>query len=99
MSTKKQPAKPTAKALPLTAAQKRIIEEHVELFDKDLIKLAGMEGTSLRQVGDYRKRLARTAPSEHRQLADAIRDYIAKYGLPAKFGDVLNYEQYLRNRG
>ena len=42
MSTKKQPAKPTAKALPLTAAQKRIIEEHAELFDKDLIKLAGM---------------------------------------------------------
>ncbi len=88
-----------SKALPLTAAQKTIIEEHPELFDKDLIKLPGMENTSTRQVGDYRKKISRQAPSEHRQLADAIRDYVSKHGLPAQFGMVLNYEQYLRGRG
>jgi len=95
MTDKSQPSK----ALPLTAAQKAIIEEHSELFDKDIVKLPGMENTSVRQVGDYRKKISRSAPSEHRQLADAIRDYVSKHGLPAQFGAVLNYEQYLRGRG
>ena len=87
------------KALPLTPVQKSIIEEHPELFDKDIIRLPGMENTSVRQVGDYRKKVTKSAPSEHRQLADAIRDYVSKHGLPAQFGIVLNYEQYLRGRG
>lgn len=84
---------------PLTEAQKSIIESHLDEWDADICKLDGMQGTSVRQVKDYRRRICRDSESEHRKLADHIEQYIRDNGLPREYGVVLAYAQYLRRKG
>lgn len=87
------------RATPLTEAQKATIRNNTEKFDSDIVKLPGMGGTTPRQVGDYRKKITRPSESDHRRLADQLTKYIQDHGLPARFGDVIPYIQYLRERG
>lgn len=88
-----------SRAYPLTDAQKSIIELNSNLFDSKICNLPGMEGTSVRQVRDYRKRITRESDSEHRQMADHIERYIQHHGLPQQFGDVILWARYLREKG
>lgn len=87
------------RAYPLTEAQKAIIENNLDLWEADVCKLEGMEGTTVRQVKDYRRRIVRFSESEHRNLADHIEQYIKHNGLPREYGIVLAYAQYLRRKG
>lgn len=87
------------RAYPLTEAQKAIVEENLGLFDSKICQLKGMEGTTIRQVKDYRKRITRESVSEHRQLADHIEQYIRQNGLPREYGAVISWARYLRGKG
>lgn len=87
------------RAYPLTEAQKSIIENHLDLWDAELCKLDGMEGATVRQVKDYRRRITKDSESEHRKLADHIERYIRDNGLPREYGVVLAYAQYLKRKG
>lgn len=93
------PKQSPKRALPLTEIQKSIILENTEIFDSDICKLPGMERTTVRQIADYRKRITRPSTSDHRALADHLTEYIKNHGLPAKFGDVMGYINYLREQG
>lgn len=87
------------RAYPLTDAQKAIIRDNPETLDAKISRLPGMEGTTVRQISDYRKRITRPSESEHRKLADHLTQYIQTHGLPSKFGDVIGYINYLREQG
>lgn len=87
------------RAYPLTDAQKAIIENNLDMWDADVCKLAGMEGTTVRQVRDHRRRISRMSESEHRKLADHIEQYIKENGLPREYGVVISWAQYLRRKG
>lgn len=86
-------------ATPLTDSQKEIIATNINLFDVEISKLPGMDGTTPRQIADYRKRISRPSDSEHRKLAEHLEAYIQHNGLPSRFGDVIQYLKYLRERG
>lgn len=87
------------RAYPLTDTQKSIIEENLDLWDAGICKLTGMEGTTVRQVRDYRRRITRESISEHRKLADHIDEYIKQYGLPRQYGNVIAWARFLRGKG
>ena len=87
------------RALPLTENQKAIIRDNTSRFDADIIKLPGMEGTTTRQVSDYRKKVTRPSTSDARQLATALEQYISDHGLPSQYGIVLKYMHYLQEQG
>ncbi|MBE6506410.1 MAG: hypothetical protein E7Z72_00590 [Methanocorpusculum parvum] len=87
------------RAHPLSDSQKRIIENNLGKWDKDICQLDGMAGTTPRQIADYRKRITRTSQSEHRQLAEHLQNYIRDNGLPSKYGAVISYIDYLQNKG
>jgi len=67
-----------------------------KMMDASITALPGMEGTSARQVKDYRLKISSTE-NDALQLAAALESYIAAHGLPAQYGAVLPYISYLRS--
>ena len=85
------------KATPLTESQKRIIRENYEnMMDRSICALPGMEGTTARQVKDYRLKVSKPQTTDAAVLASALEDYISSHGLPARYGAVIPYISYLR---
>jgi len=80
---------------PLTIAQKTIIQNNLSKFSADIMKLPGMEGTSRRQIQDYRKRIG---TSDEEYLVDVLEEYIAVHGLPLEFSCIMRYIRYLKTR-
>lgn len=85
-----------ARGIGMTGAQKQICIDNENKFPAEICKLPGMEGTSSRQVADYLRKYRK--PSEERELADMLEDYIENHGLPREYGTVLKYVTYLRSR-
>ena len=84
------------KAFPLTIEQKTIIQENREkMFASEIQRLPGMEGTTVRQIGDFLRRRGHVNPQK---LADTLEEWIREDGLPANYASVMQYLKYLREK-
>lgn len=79
----------------LTPKQIDIITENRSRPPAEILNLPGMEKVGVWQVTDF---LDRISENPHAALANLLEKYIQTYGLPAKYGPVIAYIQYLRSR-
>jgi len=59
------------------------------------MKLKGMEGTTRRQIRDFKRRLR---DSDEDYLANELEEYIGVHGLPKEYAGVMRYIWYLKGK-
>lgn len=89
------PCTPDTRPGGLTLKQITIITENQILPLADIQRLPGLEGVGVWQIKD---RLTALSANPHADLARLLETYIRRYGLPAKYGCVIDYIRYLRGR-
>ena len=82
----------------LTAEQKQIISDNIDLFPAQIKKLHGMEGTQITRsiIANYQKRAKiEKEPDDAEELRMCLERYISVHGLPSRYHGKCNVTGFL----